>query len=128
LKARVIMPAHEELFEKSDCWFNCGAKDFEVRKGKTVTHLNFKVIVPELQEVNEMKRNSILDMLRNHFRFKDEHFEALKPVLADPDNYEKLNFKLIELNDFIQSKKSTSDRIALVPNYVVTSLLKYFKV
>lgn len=128
LKARVIKPAHDELFEKADCWFNCLAKDFEVRKGKTITHLNFKVIVPELKEVNEVKRNSTIEMLRAHFSFKDEHFAAIKPILDDSDNFDRLNIKLLELNDFIQSKRNSSDRIAVVPNYVVTCLCKYFKV
>lgn len=128
LKNRVIKPAHEELFEKADCWFNCLAKDFEVRKGKTITHLNFKVIVPELKEMNEVKKNSIIEMLRMHFGFKEEHLVAIKPILADPDNFDKLNLKLLELNDYIQSKKGTNDRIALIPNYVIATLCKYFKV
>lgn len=127
LKARVIKPAHDELYEKADCWFNCLGKDFEVRKGKTVTHLNFKIIVPELKEINEVKKNSTIEMLRTHFQFKEEHFLAIKIILDNPDNLDKLNYKLIDLNEVIQTKKHTSERIAAVPNYIVSSVLNYFK-
>jgi Initiator Replication protein len=127
LKARVLKPAYDELYEKADCWFNCLAKDFEVRKGKTVTHLNFKIIVPELKEMNEVKRNSTIEMLRAHFQFKEEHFSAISTILDNPDNLDKLNYKLIDLNEVIQSKKHTGDHIALIPNYIVSSVLNYFK-
>jgi hypothetical protein len=127
LKARVIKPAHDELFEKADCWFNCLSHDFEVRKGKTVTHLHFKIIVPELKEMNEVKKNSTIEMLRTHFQFKEEHFLAIRMILDNPENLDKLNYKLIDLNEVIQSKKNTNERIAVVPNYIVSSVLNYFK-
>jgi hypothetical protein len=80
-----------------------------------------------LKEINEVKKNSTIEMLRTHFQFKEEHFLAIKIILDNPDNLDKLNYKLIDLNEVIQTKKHTSERIAAVPNYIVSSVLNYFK-
>jgi plasmid replication initiation protein len=82
LKARVIKPAQDELFEKADCWFNCNTRDFEIRKGRTVTQLHFKVIVPDLKQLKEVKKQKIIEMLRIHFGFKEEHLlDAKAPTI-----------------------------------------------
>jgi hypothetical protein len=80
-KKRCIIPAHDELFEKADCWFNCYADNFEVRDGREVTHLHFHVITPEHRDSEKLKTDNIRDVLRNNYRFKEEDYALLEDIL-----------------------------------------------
>lgn len=117
-KKRVLVPAHEELYEKSDCWFNCRAKDFEQREGKEVVGFNFKVITPEFLETNDKKIEQLIGMLRTHFKCTDDDIEELSPVFNDENfSYSLVADKLMELSERIDKSIKSKNR------YVVTSLL-----
>lgn len=85
-KRRVILPAFEELFERSDCWFNCKAKDFEIREGQAVTHLNFRVITPEFAEMEDKRTDYIRSLVRDHFKFNEQDMTALERILENEQN------------------------------------------
>ncbi|RYX84803.1 RepB family plasmid replication initiator protein, partial [bacterium] len=84
-KRRVLLPAYEELLEKADCWFNCKGKDFEIRDGKTITHLSFKVITPEFAEEDSKKTAYIERILRDNYKFTDADIVSIESVLKSPE-------------------------------------------
>lgn len=124
---RIIKPAHEELYEQSDCWFNMKAKDFVKRekdspRGK-VLGFNFKVITPELGEIEDKKIEQIINVLRDHFKCNEDDIQEIK-FIFDEDTfiYEQVMGKVLELAEKIENDKS----IAHKNRYVVSSLLNEF--
>lgn len=124
---RVILPAHEQLYEKADCWFNCKAKDFVKREGDKprgkVLGFNFKVITPEFEELEDRKIEQICSVLRTHFSFKDADItEVAKIFDGETFNYERIMNKILELSD-----KLSEDRSIVNKNrYVLTALMNEF--
>lgn len=122
-KRRVLVPVQEELYEKADCWFNCKAKDFEVRDGKAVTHLNFKVITPDLAIEDNKKIDYIKNLLRTHFEFNDNDILQLQPILS---NEEVTNADVINKISKIAEHLSANKQIIHKKEYVLKSLLNEF--
>src|SRR5690606_7303134 len=120
-KKRVLMPAHNELYEKSDCWFNCKAKDFELRQGNEVIGFNFKVITPEFLEDADKKVEQVVTMLRNHFKCTDKDIEEIAPLFS-PEifNYAKVAYKIHALSEKVNHSIKQKNR------YVITSLVNEF--
>lgn len=80
-KNRVILPAYKELYRAADCWFEMNEQYFETRKGKTVTHLNFKIMTASTRADEDKKIAYIILLLRTHFQFKDADIQTIRPVL-----------------------------------------------
>lgn len=124
---RIIIPAHEQLFEKADCWFNCKAKDFIKREGDKpkgkVLGFNFKVITPEFEELETKKFDQIFHILRTHFKCNDADILEVSRLLDNERaNYERVMNKILQLSEKIGNSKE-------IPNknrYVVTSLVNEF--
>jgi hypothetical protein len=128
-KRRVLLPAQKELMETSDCWFNCSAPDFEMRDGKKVTSLYFKVITRGIKEDLLSKIIHLQGMLRLHFRFTDSHINQLNPLFTEGFTYEKYELfqnKLLDLNNYISGVRNTDKRVNDIASYTLSSLLKAF--
>lgn len=122
-KKRVLLPVFEELYEKSDCWFNCKAADFEVRDRQTVTHLNFKVITPELALMDDKRTEYIRSILKDHFLFKNNDLDAIASILnnRDIDRGHILN-KIMQIADVISNDRGIIHKAP----YALKSLLNAF--
>lgn len=129
-KRRVLLPAQNELEGKADCWFNCKANDFEVREGRSVVTLCFKVIKPELQQHLETLVEGVRNLLRTHFRFQPMHMVRLQYIFANfsQERYEKMVNKIVDLTERIKEMKGKDGQINDVASYAVTSLVKMFPV
>lgn len=118
----ILIPVQKDLFERADCWFNCKAHDFTIRNGKTVTHLNFKVITPDLIEEEKTRKDYILNLLRTHFRFEDKHINEILPIFKLADT----NTILRKVQDLNAYYNDNPNKIADIASYTVTSLLTKF--
>lgn len=128
-KQRVLVPAQAELENKADCWFNCAVPDFEKREGRAVVGLNFKIIVPELQEHLQALADQARNMLRSHFRLQDAHMARLEHIFDknfSKARYDQLVLKLTELRDYIRSKSGSESQVIDVPSYTTATLVKIF--
>lgn len=122
-KRRVLLPAQAELYEKADCWFNCKAKDFEVRDGKTVTHLNFKVITPEFAQEDSKKTEYIKNILKSHFGFSDIDLDVLRPIFNSEDiSRQDMINKIMQIAEHL----SIHHEIVHKKEYVLKSLQNEF--
>src|SRR5665648_769626 len=119
IKKHILIPVQEELFEKADCWFNCNSEDFITKQGNKVTHLNFKVITPELIKADIEKKDYVFYLLRNHFKFEDRHIQQIEPIFISATASEIL-LKIMQLTE--HNLKDTS-KITDITNYVLKSLL-----
>ena len=123
IRKHILVPVQEELFEKADCWFNCNSEDFITKQGNTVTHLNFKVITPELIKEDSEKKDYVFHILRTHFKFEDRHIAQIEPIFISATTSEIL-LKIMQLNEFCS--KDTS-KITDITGYVLKSLLNEFE-
>jgi len=129
-KRRVLLPVQKELEDRADCWFNCSARDFEIRDGKKVTTLNFKVIVPAMQEALKRQADMIKALLKNHFDFQDGHFKAIDPLFSRNFNHDRAeNFmsKILSLSDYINRLKGTDDQVNDRASYALKSIINHFQ-
>ena len=122
-KRRILLPVQLELYEKADCWFNCRAKDFEIREGKTVTHLNFKVITPEFALEDTKKADYIRNILRIHYNFTENDLKAINYILQNEDisNKDVIN-KISKVDEYL----STNSQIIHRKEYLMKALLQEF--
>lgn len=124
---RIIKPAHDQLFEKSDCWFNYKAKDFVVKeggkvKGKVIGY-NFKIITPEFEKMQDARVESLIQAIRGHFKLNDDEMALIMPVfLADNFNYSEVSNKVTELHSKIFEDRSIIHK----GKYFVKSFLQEF--
>lgn len=122
-KRRVLLPAQAELYEKADCWFNCKAKDFEIRDGKAVTHLNFKVITPEFAQEDTKKTDYIKNILRDHYNFTDLDLNEIRPILNSEDiSRQDIINKIMQISEYL----STHHEIVHKKEYVIKSIKNEF--
>lgn len=120
-KRRVLLPVHEELYEKADCWFNCKVKEFEVRKGNEVVGFNFKVITPEFLDANNKKVEQVIYLLKTHFACTDTDIAEITHLL-EPDVF---NFSLM-MNKISDLEEKVNHSIKQKNRYVITALLNEF--
>jgi plasmid replication initiation protein len=123
LKRRVIVPAQKELDHKADCWFECSDKDFEEKSGKKVVGLRFKIITPDLEEVNDLKTQQIIQILREHAGFKQTDIDAIKGLFTAKADYGSITNKVLDLLDYTREHRA---EIANPKHYIITSLLNAF--
>jgi plasmid replication initiation protein len=121
LKRRVIDPAHAELHQKADCWFEV---DKVEREGKAVKFLHFKIItLNEVGRFNKLKDDNY-QLLKMHFAFTDKHFEKIRPILDSIYNVDRLRAKILELGQFV---KQTDTHIGDIASYAVKAIINEFK-
>ncbi|QES91056.1 replication initiation protein [Rhizosphaericola mali] len=96
-KRYVLKPIQKDLEKKADCWFNCARKDFEVKEGRKVVALNFKIIVPELEEDNQEKISRINYLLKTHAGFKDTDLKLIPSLYDKTINKEEFLARVVEL-------------------------------
>jgi hypothetical protein len=128
-KRRVLVPIQKDLEKKSDCWFNCKEHGFEVREGKKVVSLSFKIIVPEMVEEVRMRADNIRSMLRLHFKFNDSHIKGLSFILGDTltkERVNRINAKIIEISEHIRDVRGTKDQVLDIASFMLKSLLNEF--
>lgn len=109
-KKIILERAQNEMELKSDCWFNCKASDFEIKKGKKVTMLNFKVINPKLLSELESRKHVLIDnikhLLTNHFEFKTQNIKELQEIIDSTNhNIEFIHEKATFLMQYIKDNK-----------------------
>jgi len=122
-KKRVLLPVFEELYEKSDCWFNCKASDFEVRDARAVTHLNFKVITPEIALMYDKRTEYIRNLVKDHFQFKSSDLDSISYILNNPDiNRSHILTKIMQIANVISEDKGIIHKAA----YALKSLTNAF--
>lgn len=126
-KKKVLDPVQQDLYEKSDCWFNCNTKGFKtVEKGKII--LNFKVITPEFKSERDKQCESTLYMLKN-YHLNEDQLNEIRSILF---NYElDLNLfrkRVIEIDDFIANNNQNQEksRIENKASYMHKALIKQF--
>ncbi len=124
IKKNILIPVQEELFEKADCWFNCNSEEFVTKQGHSITHLNFKIITPELIEEEEKRRDYILHLLRTHFKFEDRHLDQIRPLFQKARTADIL-MKITALREYYLDNIT---KIADVTGYVIKSLQNEFGV
>jgi Initiator Replication protein len=122
IRKHILVPVQEELFEKADCWFNCSDKDFAIKNGNSVTHLNFKVITPELIEDAGKKVDYIINLLKTYFYFTDANIDEIRGVL-DAAVIQALLTKVLFLKEHIDTNRT---KITDIPRYVIKTLLNEF--
>ena len=122
-KRFVLKPVQKDLEKKADCWFNCSAKDFETKDGKRVVALNFKIIVPELEEERDSKMNHLKFLLKNHAQFNDIDMKSLQPVFAACTDIPALLAKVIELISYCNDRENN---VGNKQAYITRSLMNEF--
>jgi len=123
IKKRILMPVQKELFEHADCWFNCESEDFTTKQGNIVTHLNFKVISPELIEEEGKRKDYVLYLLKTHFQMEQKHLDQIQPIL-DQANLQAVMLKITQLREYYLDNVS---KITDIASFVVKSLLNEFQ-
>jgi len=123
---RVIKPAEVELKEIGDIYFEFST----TKSGVKITKFNFIIKHRKTlheEEVHLIKlREDTVNLLRQHFKFKDEHFAEIQFLLHDLKRIQALRAKITDLVRIIQERNSTSDKIVSVPKWTVASLLNEF--
>ena len=122
IKRRILIPVQNDLMEKADIWFNCLEKSFVSKKGNAVTHLNFKIISPELLASEEEKKDHVFYLLRTHFKFEDRHIDQIRPIF-DNTSASKVIEKLTEINEYY---RANATKIVDKTGYTIKSLLNEY--
>ncbi len=127
-KKKVLDLVQKDLYEKSNCWFNCNQRDFKtVEKGKIM--LNFKVITPEFKKEQDKKDEQIIGLLKTHFAFKPNQISQIQEILKDEEvNRNSILQKISEVDDFIYKNNQNPDKTPIENknNYMLSAILKQF--
>lgn len=118
---RVLEPVKDELYKKTDCWFEYAPCK---KEGKKVTHLQFKVITPLLEKDLQTKIDHARHLLREHFGFDDKDIKSIEEIFSSDFNAEEFFMKLFEIKDHISRNK---DKILNHKAYIVRTLHNTFK-
>ena len=124
-KKNVLLPVQHELeSDKQDCWYDCTDPGFEVKEGRNVTGLNFKVITPAYEEHRQRKIEHFKALFIEHFGFRAKHLSAMEPVFANRTlDFDWMLKETFRLKDYCHEKRSKiKDRAA----YVQETLLRIF--
>jgi plasmid replication initiation protein len=124
-KKRVLEPVQKDLYKKADCWYNCAFKDFEIREGKKVMRLKFKVITPEVEELHPLQKQAFIQALKRFSNFTNKDIEQLNPLFEAQIPIERLSEKMMELDRYFKDPRNTR-QITNPQAYIIKSLLKEF--
>jgi replication initiator protein len=123
----VIKPAGKELSEIGDIFFVFHPS----RKGNTITQFNFvikhrKTVAAEQLHLTKLKE-ALINMLRIHFHFKQEHLSEIQPILTNLQLMPALNNKLVELGLKIsENGLSAENKITSLPRWTIACLRNEF--
>ncbi len=123
LKHSVLLPSQNELEEKADRWFNCNAKDFVIRKNRKVVALRFKVITPAISKFDQIKRQDIINQLKQALKLTDEDILQIDDILLEPVHYEPLYQLMGRVID-----KSLKEKITDIRKFSITCIEKEFEI
>lgn len=124
IKKNILGPVATELKRFADCWFDIDNAEFEVKEGNRVVGIWFTIITPELNLHYVKLKESIIEILKRHFKLSQEHLKQLESVLNVEDHdYGPLQYKILDLAEKIRADRS----IKHVQAYVVKALLNYHK-
>ncbi len=130
-KRRVLIPIQKDLEGNSDSWFNCNVPGFEIRRGKSVSLLNFKIVVPAAPNVINTRVDYLLHIFRTHFSFDENNCKSIYNLLVRIVAYENAYVALIEkatsLNRYINQNIKAGQRITNIPRYISTSINTWAK-
>lgn len=118
---RVLEPVKEELYKKTDCWFEFTPCK---KEGKKVTHLQFKVITPLLEKDLQTKIDHAKYLLREHFNFDDKDLKSINEIFRTDFDGEEFFMKLFDIKDHISQNR---DKIINHKAYIVRTLHNAFK-
>jgi len=128
LKKKVLDVACNELKKISDLYFDYETK----KKGKTVTHIIFKIKTLQSEKDNEIahqaKKDYIISLMKRAFDCKDKHIEKINHILINHKFHHKIINKLVEVEQFIDTVKNdpTKKPINSKAEYLISSLLNEF--
>ncbi len=122
LKEYVLVPVQKDLTAKADVWFNCQEDSFVTKKGNKVTHLNFKVITPDLLENEEKQKDHAFFLLRTYFKFETRHIDQIRPIF-DNTKPSRILEKINEINLYLMDNSS---KVADRTGYTIKCLLNEF--
>lgn len=125
-KKRILIPVMEELKEIGIAWFNVSDKDFEIREGKKVTALRFKVITPDFLEIRNKKIQNIKFLLTSMFQFTPRYLELLDPLFQSDVEPAEILDKIQYLQQVVN--KDRGKTIKNVQAHVFRSLQNEFLV
>lgn len=119
----VIKPVYNDLFEKSNCWFEIS--EIYNKKGDNEPYrLDFKVIKSALsekeQELLDAQIKQIIHLGTRYLQLQDKHFQELTPLIT-MSNYVKVLDKISFLIDYL---KENYKSINSVPEYCLSILRK----
>lgn len=125
-KTSILDKAQRELQFKADIWFDSTAPDFEIRKGRKVVGINFKLVTKELINEAAAKKQMLLDnvlhMFKTHFGFKEKDIAQFMSIVSSTQRpFEMIHEKCV----FLMGYCKDSD-IKVPINYILTSLHKEF--
>lgn len=118
---RVLEPVKDELYRKTDCWFEYSPAK---KEGKKVTHLQFKVITPLLEKDLQTKIDHARYLLREHFEFEDKDLRSIDEIFKSDFDGEEFFMKLFEIKDHIARNRDTINN---PKGYIVRTLHNAFK-
>ena len=125
-KKWVLLPVQEELKKIGDIWFNCREADFEVKDGKKVTGLKFKIIKEEKKPTGGVSNKQIAhlhQLCRTLFNFHDKHCEEIQPIFHSGTDFEAVVEKVRYLQTWMLENRQQARYPAAI---VVKALLKDF--
>ena len=125
-KRDVLMPAHSDLFNKADCWFNAedGGLKSQLRNKEGVKELflNFKVITQESKDMLLEKRKNCIELLKRHFEFKQKDLNNISHILENESiSTDLINRKIIRIAEGMEANKNIKSKSA----YAVKSILEH---
>lgn len=122
LYKRVIRPTYEELFERSNCWFEV-AEVYRENESQPYK-LNFKVIRQPLSQKDkdllELKKKNIAVMCERHLYMSGKQITEILNCV-DLANADKLTNKIVDLGTYLQKHIG---EIKDVSEYCYKSLIK----
>lgn len=122
-KRRILLPVQADLEGVADCWFDCNERGFEVKKGRSVIGLNFKVITQKRLQDKSEQADHCRYILRDHMKFSQKQLEELEPIFREQFFMQEIQVKILELIDHVRKNTQT---ITNPQAYIIKSLLNAF--
>ena len=127
LVRRVIKPAEKELKEIGDVYFVYNP----TRSGTKITKINLNIKHRKTIAEDElhliMLKDSVINMLRQHFGFKPDNFTAIEDLLQQQALIPRIQLKLVELGSYMSdTRKKNPNFFKSIQGFVITSLKNEF--
>jgi plasmid replication initiation protein len=117
-KKRVIVPVQKELKKLGDIWFNCDDESFEIKNGKKVERLYFRLIEPSSTEAKANRRMHLNWILQTNFGFNQKQLDKIQANIMEDIDWKELTKKIEDIDNKYR-EKNKDERQALL-----TSILR----